>query len=215
MERERSALEQTRYEKIQRLRGEGIEPYPTRAEVTHTAAEARTLFEKSEADGASQPPAATLAGRLRAIRPMGKITFAHIEDSSGRIQLFFRANELGQESLDAFNRDYDLGDYIQAQGTLFRTRTGEVTLQVQAYKMLAKALSPLPAAKDEMVNGEVVRHAALTDPETRFRQRYADLAVNPEVREIFKLRTAVVRALREFLDDRSFLEVETPILQPL
>ena len=215
MERERTALEQARLEKIQRLREHGIEPYPTRSEVTHTTAEARALFEREEASANPNPVAATLAGRLRAVRPMGKITFAHIEDGSGRIQLFFRANELGQEALDGFNHEYDLGDFIQASGTVFRTRTGEVTLQVQSFKMLAKALTPLPAAKDEVVDGEVIRHAALTDPETRFRQRYADLAVNPEVREIFRVRAATVAALRRYLDAQGFLEVETPILQPI
>jgi lysyl-tRNA synthetase, class II len=215
MERERSALEQTRFEKVQRLRAQGLEPYPTRAEVTHSTLEARQLFEAAEAAGAADPVQVTLAGRIRAVRPMGKIIFTHIEDGSGRIQLFLRANDLGQEGLDLFNREYDLGDFIQAQGTLFRTRTGEVTLQVTAFKMLAKALTPLPAAKDEVVDGETIRHAALTDPETRFRQRYADLAVNPEVREIFRARATTVRALRQYLDERGFLEVETPILQPI
>jgi lysyl-tRNA synthetase, class II len=215
MDRDRTALEQARLEKIQRLRDQGIEPYPTRAEVTHTAAEARKLFETAEAAGDAQPLEVTLAGRIRAIRPMGKIIFTHIEDGSGRIQLFLRANELGPESLEHFNREYDLGDFIQAHGTLFRTRTGEVTLQVQDYKMLAKALIPLPAAKDEVIDGETVRHAALTDPELRFRQRYADLAANPEGREIFRIRAGTVRALRQYLDERGFLEVETPILQPL
>jgi lysyl-tRNA synthetase class 2 len=215
MERERSALEQTRFEKVQRLRAQGLEPYPTRAEVTHTTAEARQLFEAGEAAGATDPTQVTLAGRIRAIRPMGKIIFTHIEDGAGRIQLFLRANDLGQDALDLFNREYDLGDFIQAQGAMFRTRTGEVTLQANSFKMLAKALIPLPAAKDEVVNGETIRHAALTDPETRFRQRYADLAVNPEVRDVFRSRATTVRALRQYLDERGFLEVETPILQPI
>jgi len=109
-----------------------------------------------------------------------------------------------------------LGDFIQASGALMRTRTGEVTLLVHDYKMLAKAVSPLPAAKDEtMEDGTLVRHAALEDPELRARQRYADLAVNPDVRQIFRTRAKVVKALRDFLDGKGFLEVETPILQPL
>ena len=126
-----------------------------------------------------------------------------------------RVNELGQEKVDLFNDLLDLGDFIQASGELMRSRTGEVTLLVKDYKLLAKALTPLPAAKDEEVDGQVVRHASLTDPETRYRERYADLAVNPEVREIFRTRGKVVRALQEFLDSHGFLEVETPILQPL
>ncbi len=215
-----SSLEKIRLEKIEALRKEGDEPFPTRAERTHTSAEAIAAFEAAEKDAPSgQPPAevkVTLAGRIRAMRPMGKLTFAHIEDGDGKIQLFFRVNEVGQERVDFFNNRFDLGDFVQASGTLMRTRTGEITLLVHDYKMLAKAVSPLPAAKDETLeDGTVVRHAALEDPELRARQRYADLAVNPEVRETFRVRAAVLRTLREFLDGHGFLEVETPILQPL
>jgi lysyl-tRNA synthetase class 2 len=215
MASEYSNLEQARLEKLNRLREQGIEPYPPRTERTHTSQEAIRAFEAAEAAGAGQPVQATLAGRLRSVRPMGKITFAHVEDGDGRVQLFFRLNDLGEERLALFNREFDLGDFIQAAGAMFRTRTGEVTLRVQDFRMLAKAVSPLPAAKDEVVDGELVRHATLADPEVRYRQRYADLAVNPEVRRIFRTRAAIVRALRDFLDSRGFLEVETPILQPL
>ena len=161
------------------------------------------------------PVKAAVAGRLRSMRPMGKITFAHIEDGEGRIQLFFRANDIGQEQLDLFNREFDLGDFVQASGEMFRTRQGEISLRVESFQMLAKALTPLPAAKDELVDGEIVRHSILSDPETRYRQRYADLAVNPDVRQIFQTRAAIVTALRSFLDEQGFLEVETPILQPI
>ncbi len=217
---EYTSLEKIRLQKIDELRAEGIEPYPTRAGRTHTSAEAIALFTAAEnAAGEGGAPAevkVTLAGRLRAIRPMGKIIFAHIEDGEGRIQLFFRQNDLGEDRLDFFNKMYDLGDFIQASGFMFRTRTGEVTLHVQDFAMLAKAVSPLPAAKDEVNEaGETIRHAALEDMELRARQRYADLAVNPEVREVFRRRAAIVRALRDFLDGHGFLEVETPILQPL
>jgi lysyl-tRNA synthetase class 2 len=215
MTRDLSNLEQNRLEKVQRLRDMGIEPYPLRSQRTHSNLEAIQTFEETQADSQSEPIQVTLAGRLRSVRPMGKIIFAHIEDGSGRIQLFFRADEIGQEGLDLFNREFDLGDFLQASGTLFRTRTGEITLRVKDYKMLTKAIAPLPAAKDEVVDGEVVRHALLSDPETRYRQRYADLAVNPEVRKVFETRAAVVRSLREFLDSHGFLEVETPVLQPI
>jgi lysyl-tRNA synthetase class 2 len=219
MTSELTNLEQNRLEKLECLRAEGIEPYPTRAQRTHTSQQAIQAFEAAEA--AAQPGAqpepvlAILAGRIRAMRPMGKITFAHIEDGDGRIQLFFRANDIGQELLELFNREFDLGDFLQASGEMFRTRTGEVTLRVQSFRMLAKAITPLPAAKDEVVDGQVVRHALLADPETRYRQRYADLAVNPEVRQIFQSRATILRLLREFLDSHGFLEVETPILQPI
>ena len=214
-----SDLEKIRVEKINRLRELGIEPYPTRANPTHTTTEALKLFEAAEKAVTPESPiqseVVTLAGRIRSIRLMGKISFAHIEDGSGRVQLFLRVNDLGEEQMKFFADFFDLGDFLEASGEMFRTRTGEVTLHVRAFRMLAKAVSPLPAAKDEVVDGQVVRHATLSDPEMRYRQRYADLAVNPQVREIFRLRTAIVRALREFLDDRGFLEVETPILQPL
>ncbi len=214
-----SDLEKIRVEKLLKLRQQGIEPYPTRAHPTHSAAQAIEEFETMEQSaqngGELLPVRATLAGRIRSVRTMGKITFAHIEDGSGRIQLFLRVNELGEDQLAFFNEYFDLGDFIEAEGVLFRTRTGEITLHVYGFRMLAKAISPLPAAKDEVVDGQVVRHATLTDPETRYRQRYADLAVNPEVREVFRKRAAIVRAIREFLDARGFLEVETPILQPI
>ena len=217
---EYTSLENIRLEKIDKLAKEGIEPFPTRAERTHTSVQAISAFETAEKSTPEGQPVAEvkvkLAGRIRATRPMGKITFAHIEDGDGRIQLFFRMNDLGQERIDFFDKMFDLGDFIQAEGVMFRTRTGEVTLQVQDFRLLAKAGSPLPAAKDEvMESGETVRHAALEDPELRARQRYADLAVNPEVRETFRKRAGIIRSLREFLDNHGFLEVETPILQPI
>ena len=220
MTSELSNLEMNRLEKLERMRSQGIEPFPTRAERTHTSLQAIKAFEAAEesaSQSGEQPKAvhATLAGRLRSMRPMGKVTFAHIEDGEGRIQLFFRSNDIGQEALDFFHAEFDLGDFVQATGEMFRTRTGEVTLKVQSFSMLAKAITPLPAAKDEVVDGEVIRHSILADPETRYRQRYADLAVNPEVRQMFRQRSQILRSLREFLDDHGFLEVETPILQPI
>ena len=212
---EYSNLEKIRLDKVETLRAEGIEPYPTRAQRTHFSQDAICAFEAVETSGSEEPVQATLAGRIRAMRPMGKITFAHIEDGSGRVQLFFRANDVGMENLKFFNREFDLGDFIQASGEMFRTRAGEVTLRVHDFRMLAKAITPLPAAKDEVVDGEVVRHATLVDPETRYRQRYADLAVNADVRDIFFKRAAIVKALRDFMDSNGFLEVETPILQPI
>jgi lysyl-tRNA synthetase class 2 len=127
-----------------------------------------------------------------------------------------RINELGQDRVDFFNKMFDLGDFVQASGVMMRTKTGEATLQVHEFKLLAKAVSPLPAAKDETLeDGSVVRHAALEDTELRARQRYADLAVNPINRETFRKRAKIISSLRRFLDDHDFLEVETPILQPI
>lgn len=211
---EYNSLEKIRLQKIEELRAEGVETYPTRAKRTHTSAEAIAEFEAKEKDNSEVK--VTLAGRLRAMRTMGKISFAHIEDGAGPVQLFLRMNELGKERLDFFNKMFDLGDFIQADGIMFRTKAGEVTLHVHDFKLLAKSVSPLPAAKDETLeDGTIVRHAALEDAELRARQRYADLAVNPEVRETFRKRAGIIKALREFLDNKGFLEVETPILQPL
>jgi len=210
-----SELELARLEKLRDMQENGINPYPTTAEQTHTSQEAINAFTDAEEAGEETAIRVILAGRLRALRPMGKIAFAHIDDRGGRVQLFFRINDLGEEKMAELDDYYDLGDFIQASGYMFRTRRGEVTLYVEDFKMLAKALRPLPAAKDEVVDGEVIRHAKLSDPETRYRQRYVDLAVNPDVREIFKTRSATVRALRNFLDSHDFVEVETPILQPI
>jgi lysyl-tRNA synthetase class 2 len=211
---EYTTLEKIRLQKLEELRAEGVEPFPTRAKRTHLSAEAIAEFESAEKE--NKEVKAILAGRIRAMRTMGKISFAHIEDGAGKVQVFFRANELGKERLDFFNKMFDLGDFVQAEGVMFRTKSGEITLHVHDFHLLAKSVSPLPAAKDETLeDGTVVRHAALENPELRARQRYADLAVNPDVRETFRKRAAIIKSLRDFLDGKGFLEVETPILQPL
>jgi len=217
---EYNSLEQIRLQKIKDLRAEGIEPYPTRAERTHTTAQVIHEFEAAEKasneGGTSEEIKATLTGRIRATRSMGKLSFAHIEDGTGKIQLFLRINEIGIERLSFFDKMFDIGDFIQASGVIMRTRTGEITLHVHDFCLLAKAVSPLPAAKDvTQEDGSVIRYAALEGPELRARQRYADLAVNPDVRETFRKRAQVVSSLRRFLDGHDFLEVETPILQPI
>jgi lysyl-tRNA synthetase class 2 len=212
---EYTELEKIRLQKIEQMRQAGIDPYPTRAHVNMLIDEALIAFTAMEGQADPQPVSPILAGRMRSLRLMGKIVFAHIEDGSGRIQLFFRQNELGDEKMKQLADIFDLGDFIEAEGTIFRTKTSEISLHVKDFRILAKAVTPLPAAKDEVVDGKVVRHASLNDPETRYRQRYADLAVNPDVREVFKKRAAIVRALRNFFDERGFLEVETPILQPI
>jgi lysyl-tRNA synthetase class 2 len=216
---EYSSLEKIRLQKLEELRAEGIEPFPTRAERTHTSAQAIAEFESGEkvsTGSTTSEVKVTLAGRIRATRPMGKLSFAHIEDGDGKIQLFFRVNEVGQDKIDFFNKMFDIGDFVQAAGVMMRTKSGEPTLLVHEFRLLAKSVSPLPAAKDETLeDGTVVRHAALEDAELRARQRYADLAVNPEVRDTFRKRAAIIKSLREFLDAKGFIEVETPILQPL
>jgi lysyl-tRNA synthetase class 2 len=194
---------QQRILKLQRLRERGTIPYPPRVSRSHTATEAIAAFEEAEAAG-GDAPIVQVTGRLRAIRVMGKSAFAHIEDGSGRVQIYLKRDVVGEDAYETFKRDFDLGDFIGVEGYLFRTRTGEVTVRVQSYQMLAKALHPLP----EKWHG-------LKDIETRYRRRYLDLIANDEVRRIFKTRTCIVTAMRRFLDEQGFLEVETPTLQPI
>ncbi len=139
---ERNDLEKIRLEKIERMRAEGIEPYPTSAHPTHRNQEALQAFEAAEKIEGCEPVQATLVGRIRAMRPMGKIAFAHIEDGTARIQLFFRINEIGEENMSKLKEDFDLGDFIEASGHLFRTRTNEISLHVKTFRMLAKAVTP-------------------------------------------------------------------------
>src|SRR5690606_27844841 len=214
-----SQVIRTRHQKLEELRRLGIEPFAYEYDVTAHAAEARAAFEAAEAagelvDGKGQD--VRLGGRLVSFRTHGKVTFADLQDASGRIQLYFRRNDLGEKAYDRLDL-LDIGDWIGVAGHLFRTRMGEVTVHVTSYELLAKSLRPLPLGKEEVdpETGERIVHGGFADIEQRYRQRYADLAVNPHVREVFIKRTRIVRAMREFLDARGYLEVETPILQPL
>jgi lysyl-tRNA synthetase class 2 len=198
-----------RREKLAALRQRGIEPFGYRFDRTHLAADAVAALGPA-ADGA----VARVAGRIASWRAHGQTTFADLSDPSGRIQLYFNVRELGEKTY-ADIALLDLGDVIGAEGPLFRTRTGEPSLRVQRWHLLAKSLRPLPFGKEEVIDGRVVRHSAFGDPEQRSRQRYADLAVHPEVRAVFTARSRMLGAIRTFLDAQGFLEVETPVLQPL
>jgi lysyl-tRNA synthetase, class II len=187
--------------KLQALREAGVEPYPARSHYSHTAAQALAAFEQA-AEGTEVN--VEVAGRVFSVRVMGKSTFAHLMDGSGRIQVFLRRDLVGEETYDIFRKQVDLGDFVSATGKLFRTRSGEITLEVAAWTFLSKALRPLP----EKWHG-------LQDVELRYRQRYLDLIANEEARSIFVARTRIISAIRRFLDGRGFLEVETPVLQPI
>lgn len=216
--REYTEIEKIRLAKMEALRARGEEPYPNRVQRTHTVAAAVAAYQaaiQAGADAHDSGVAVTLGGRIRSIRVMGKSLFTHIEDVTGKMQLYMRADEVGAEALKNFEANYDLGDFIQAEGVLFTTKTGELSLRVKAFHILAKSISPLPAAKEQVVDGEKKVFSAFDNPEARYRERYADLAVNPEVRDVFRARAKIVSALRRFLDGEDFLEVETPILQPL
>lgn len=198
-----------RREKLDRLRARGIEPFAYSYDRSHSTADAVALLGE-EAEG----PSVAVAGRIVSWRSQGKTAFAHVADMSGRIQLYLRKDEIGEDAWTLLN-DFDLGDYIGAKGVLMRTKTGEVTVRVVAVELLSKALRPLPFGKEQMVDGQMVRYSGFSDTEQRARQRYADLAVHPEVRALFKARSRMTSAIRQHLDALDYLEVETPVLQPL
>jgi len=211
VEAERSSVEAARREKLEALRAKGVLPFAYRFERTHTTAQALAAL----GDGGEDGTQVSVAGRLVSLRGHGKTTFAHVADAAGRLQLYFKRDVLGGDGYGLVEL-LDLGDHVGASGPLFRTRTGETTVRVEHLEVLAKALRPLPLGKTALKeDGSVERFSELSDPEQRYRQRYADLAVHPERREAFARRAEVVRAARAFLDERGFLEVETPILQPL
>jgi lysyl-tRNA synthetase class 2 len=208
-------LEQHRMEKMELLREGGMALYPLRSYRTHTAQAACDALEEAEAAQKAPPAEVTVTGRLVSLREMGKISFAHIEDATGRIQLFLRRDEVGKDTYNLFKKGFDLGDFVEATGPLMRTRTGEISVLVKGLRLLAKAITPLPYPKEYEKKGTQVRYAAFTDVEERYRQRYADLAVNPQVREVFRIRSKMISALRTWLDNHGYLEVETPVLQPI
>jgi len=183
--------------KLERLRSRGVDPYPARFRPSHTAQQVVDLLEGREES--SDP--VTVAGRITAMRQMGKATFIDLRDGSGRIQTYVKQDVVGAEAYETL-RDIDLGDFLGVRGPLFRTKTGEPTVQVRELTLLAKALRAPP----EKWHG-------LQDTEVRYRQRYLDLVANQEVRGAFITRSRIISALRRFLDGRGFLEVETPVLQ--
>ena len=209
---EQSFVEAARRDKLAALRDLGVAPFAYRFPRTHTAAAAVAAYvDGAEGDG----PAVAVAGRLVAIRGHGKTMFAHLADASGRVQLYFRRDDLGEAAFALLGL-LDLGDHLGVSGAVFRTRTGEITVKVQRFELLAKALRPLPLGKTAAgEDGAEAHFSELADPEQRYRQRYADLAVHAERRALFERRARIVSAVRRFLDARGFLEVETPILQPL
>jgi lysyl-tRNA synthetase class 2 len=210
---ERSYVVADRLRKLEQLRERGIEPFAYSYDVTHSTAQAKELVPEGGTDSGAQ---VRTAGRLVSMRGHGKTSFAHLADRAGKIQLYFRKDELGEEAFAVLDL-LDTGDWIGVSGTMMRTKTGEITIRVSGFAVLAKAIRPLPFGKEEVdeASGQRIVHSGFTDLEQRYRQRYADLAVNPQVREVFYKRTRVITALRQFLDERGYVEVETPVLQPL
>ncbi len=207
----RGHVEEGRRRSRAHLESLGVTTYAYRFDRSHTSAEALACWDDALGEAG---PEVRVAGRLVALRRQGKTVFAHLEDRDGRIQLYCRRNDL--EAAWPLVDALDLDDHVGVVGHLFRTRAGEITVQVNAVELLAKSLRPLPRGKVETLpDGSTLLHGGLVDPEVRFRQRYADFAVHPDLRAIFLLRARVIRWIRDFLDVRGFLEVETPVLQPL
>ena len=196
-------LIEQRRAKLERLRARGRDPYPARYQRTHTTQQAADLLARQEQEAAASDQEVSVAGRVTAMRVMGKRTFVDLRDGSGKVQADLRQDVLGDDDYDAFVDLVDLGDFVGVTGSLFRTRTGEPTIEARGYTILTKALRAPP----EKWHG-------LQDVEIRYRQRYLDLIASAQVRDIFQLRSRIITAVRRFLDEQGFLEVETPVLQP-
>ena len=193
-----SELLQIRRDKLTELQKAGKDPFAiTRYDVTHHSSEVKENFEQMEGQ------TVRLAGRLMSKRGMGKAVFSDLQDGAGRIQLYVRIDDVGEEALAAFKK-YDIGDIVGVEGEVFRTKRGEISIKAKTITLLSKSLLPLP----EKFHG-------LTDVETRCRQRYVDLIVNPEVRRTFELRSKFIKHVRDFLDGRGYMEVETPVLNTI
>ncbi len=201
---EENELIQVRKKKLEDLRALGINPYGRRYEAKDKAGEIHANFgEKTKEELEGEKVHVNAAGRIVAFRSFGKAAFAHIQDSTGKVQIYMKRDVLGEEQFKVMNL-LDIGDFIGVEGFLFRTKTNELTIEVEKLTFLSKSLRPLP----EKWHG-------LTDIETRYRQRYVDLIVNPEVKQTFVVRNKIVKAIRRFLEDRGFLEVETPMMQQI
>lgn len=198
-------IRKVRQQKLDDIRAQGINPFPYRFEVTATSKEILAKPEKEYAEEV------TLAGRIMSMRRMGKASFAHLQDSTGRIQVYVKKDIIGEDLYHALFGNVDMGDFLGVKGPIFRTRTGEITIEAQELTLLAKGLRPLPMVKEK--DGEVFD--AFEDKEHRYRRRYLDLVVNPEVKDVFVQRAAIIREVRNYLDSNRFIEVETPALQPL
>lgn len=197
-----------RLQKLQKLYQMNVNPYPYKFERTHTTKQVKEHF--SELEGKH----VQVAGRLMANRLMGKAAFCDVQDMHGRVQVFIKKDEIGEEAFEIYKL-LDIGDIVGAAGPLFKTRTGEISVLVKEFVVLCKSVRPIPVAKEKEEDGSRVVYDPFSDKELRYRQRYVDLIVNPEVKEVFIKRSRIITAMREFLNERGYLEVETPILQPI
>ncbi len=197
-----------RFEELKELNEKGVETYAYSFDVDSYSEDIKQNYKEEEKRNVK------IAGRIMAIRRMGKASFAHIMDDKGRIQIYLRKDEIGDQY--AAFKLMDIGDIVGVEGYVFKTKTGEISVHVSSLKLLSKSLLPLPIAKEATdEQGNKVIYDQFVDKELRYRQRYVDLIVNPDVKEIFKKRSRIITAMRKYLDEQGYLEVETPILQPL
>lgn len=205
---ELNEIRRVRREKLAKLKELGVNPYPYNFERTHFSKDILDEPMKYTEQGVS------IAGRLMSIRGHGKVFFGHVMDSTGRIQIYVRKDEVGDEKFELFQL-LDIGDLVGLSGEVFTTRTGETTIKVSQFELLSKTLRPLPIVKEKTEGEQKIVYDQLSDKELRYRQRYVDLIVNPDVRDVFITRSKIITAMRKFLDERGYLEVETPVLQPI
>jgi lysyl-tRNA synthetase class 2 len=212
-----SEQEQIRREKRTQLINMGVNPYPPEFNQTHNSTEVISNESLLSEEGDENKALVSVAGRVMARRIMGKAAFFHIQDSQGTLQVYIRRDDVGVEEYNTvFKKLVDIGDIVGVTGFVFKTRTGETTVHAEDFQLLTKTLRPLPTPKEvENEQGEKVTYDAFSDKELRYRQRYVDLIVNPEVKKTFILRTNMVQSMRNFMNERGYLEVETPILQPI
>ncbi|HEX6982206.1 MAG TPA: lysine--tRNA ligase [Balneolaceae bacterium] len=214
-----SEQHEIRLEKLQQLKDLGYNPYPYDFEVTHKSKyilDHPELIKKDDQD-ADDAEQVSIAGRIMTRRIMGKSTFFNLQDSEGTIQVYIRRDDVGTEEYNTvFKKLTDIGDIVGIKGHVFVTGTGETTVYAKEFQLLSKTLRPIPVPKEvETDDGETKTFDAFTDKEQRYRQRYLDLVVNPAVRKVFRQRTEMVQAMRDFMNDKDYMEVETPILQPI
>ena len=197
-----------RREKLEKIRELGINPYPYQFDRSHISQQVIDNFEQLEGKKVS------VAGRLMSNRRMGKAAFFHLQDMQGRLQVYLKKDIVGELAFDLYKL-LDIGDTVGVKGEVFKTHTGEISIVADTLEILNKSLRPLPIVKEKEVDGKKVTFDEFADKEMRYRQRYVDLTVNPEVREVFVKRSKIITAMRQFLNERGYLEVETPILQPI
>ena len=203
-----SELIQIRRDKLKKLAELGVNPYTYSFETSDFSADIIAQFDEQSEQSVR------VSGRIMSVRLMGKAAFFHIQDTKGKIQVYIRQDKVGNQTYEIFNI-LDIGDFVGIEGIVFKTRTGETSVLASKLELLSKSLRPLPIVKEKVEDNEKVIFDQFADKEARYRQRYVDLVVNPDVKEVFKKRSRIITSMRKYLDNSDFLEVETPILQPV